>query len=275
MSESRGTSELILDHDITTPRILSMIVAVLMGLMSLVGLILPEWIYPSEDLIQNFVPNDVINLFIGLPILLGSMWLTQRGSLVGLLLWPGAVLYVLYNYIVYVVGISLGWITFPFLALVLLSAYTVFDLVRNINERSVHEQLAGKVLENVVGWILIAFGILFLFRAVSMIVAAGTNRAALPILEIGVLVADIVLSVLMIAGGAALLRRMPLGYISGLGLLFAASMLFVGLIVFLLLQPLITEAPFALLDVIVVFVMGLICFIPFGLFVRGVASEES
>jgi hypothetical protein len=39
------------------------------------------------------------------------------------------------------------------------------------------------------------------------------------------------------------------------------------------LQPLLTDAPFALVDVIVVLIMGLICFIPFGLFVRGIVSR--
>jgi len=52
------------------------------------------------------------------------------------------------------------------------------------------------------------------------------------------------------------------------------SMLFIGLIMFLLLQPVLTDAPFVLVDIIVVFIMGLICFIPFGLFVREVASKE-
>jgi hypothetical protein len=51
-------------------------------------------------------------------------------------------------------------------------------------------------------------------------------------------------------------------------------MLFIGLIMFLLLQPVLTDAPFVLVDIIVVFIMGLICFIPFGLFVRGVVSTE-
>jgi len=36
---------------------------------------------------------------------------------------------------------------------------------------------------------------------------------------------------------------------------------------------LLTTAPFALADVVVVSVMGLICFVPFGLFVRGVVSK--
>jgi hypothetical protein len=70
-----------------------------------------------------------------------------------------------------------------------------------------------------------------------------------------------------------LLRRMDLGYVGGLGLLFAASMLFVALIAYLLLQPLLTGAPFAPVDVLVVFLMGIVCSIPFVLFFRGVALK--
>jgi hypothetical protein len=50
-------------------------------------------------------------------------------------------------------------------------------------------------------------------------------------------------------------------------------MLFIGLIMFLLLQPVITAAPFVLVDVMVVLVMGLVCFIPAGLFMRAVLSK--
>jgi hypothetical protein len=60
----------------------------------------------------------------------------------------------------------------------------------------------------------------------------------------------------------------------GTGLLFQASMLFIGLIAILLLLPLLTAAPFLPLDTIVVFVMGLVCFVPFALFLRGVASKD-
>jgi hypothetical protein len=51
-------------------------------------------------------------------------------------------------------------------------------------------------------------------------------------------------------------------------------MLFIALIVFLLLQPLLTAALFAIADVIVIFVMGLVCFIPFVLFARGVVATS-
>ena len=70
-------------------------------------------------------------------------------------------------------------------------------------------------------------------------------------------------------------RRNSLGYVVGLGLLFQASLLFIALILFFLLQPLLTTAPFALADTVVVFTMGLVCFIPFALFVRGVETKET
>jgi hypothetical protein len=63
--------------------------------------------------------------------------------------------------------------------------------------------------------------------------------------------------------------------VSGLGLLFQGSMLFIALIAFLLLQPLLNDVPFVVMDVVVIAVMGLICFIPFALFVRGVTAKQT
>jgi hypothetical protein len=59
-----------------------------------------------------------------------------------------------------------------------------------------------------------------------------------------------------------------------LGLLIAASLLFVGLMLFLIIQPILMDLPFNLFDVVVILVMGLICFIPTGLFWRGVVVQN-
>ena len=267
MTDTRA-SYLPLTSDIKTARILSLVIAGLMGILSLAGLLVPGRIYPSEELLQSFLPNDVVNLFIGLPILLGSLYLTRRGVLVGLLLLPGALLYVVYNYIAYVFGISFSFLTVGYLVLVLLSAYIIFDLLRSIDKESIKVRLAGVVPVKIAAWILLLLGILILLREIGLLVQLFTKQAALSAPEIGVLIADLVISPLWLAGGATLLRRMPLGYASGLGLLFAGSMLFVGLVVFLLLQPVLTGAPFLLVDVVVVLIMGMICFIPFGLCFR-------
>lgn len=254
--------------------ILSLIVAFLMTVTSLVGLLYPSAIYPSDELRQANMSNDLINLLIGLPILLVPMWLTWRGKLVGLLSWPGALLYVLYNYTAYIFGIPVGSITLAFVSLALLSIYSVVILLKSIDRNTIQAQLSGAAPEKFAGWILVVFGSAFLFRAIGMLAGVGAGQAALPVPEIGTLVADTVLSILWISGGVLLLRRKPLGYVSGLGLLFAASALFIGLIAYLLLQPALTGAPLMLTDVSISLIMGLVCFIPTGLFIRGVGSKS-
>ena len=64
---------------------LSFILALLMAGVSAAGFFFQCNLYPTEELRRAFVPNDVVNLVIGLPILLGSLWLTRRGRLTGLL----------------------------------------------------------------------------------------------------------------------------------------------------------------------------------------------
>lgn len=253
--------------------VLSFVVGLLMAGVSLWGLLFPDSLYPTSELRSTYLPNDLVNLFIGLPILFASIWLSQRGVMAGLLLWPGALLYTLYNYTSYIFGLPFNLATIVYLVIVLLCAYVSFYIVRSIDRVAVPELLSGAIPVKASGWVLVVFGVFFAFRAVGIIAPAITNQTPLPASEIGVLIADLVLSVLWIVGGILLLRRMPLGYISGLGLLFAGCMLFVGLIAFLLLQPLLTDAPFVLVDVIVVAVMGLICFIPFGLYLRGTLSK--
>ncbi|MGW8225689.1 MAG: hypothetical protein ACWGOY_08145, partial [Anaerolineales bacterium] len=242
---------------------------ILMGIISLGGLIFPEEFYQSDLLIQTFLTNDVINLVIGVPILLGSLWFTRRSNLTGLLIWPGALLFVIYNYLVYIIGLPLEGLTLVYLALVLLSAFNIYDILQRIDNGAVQDQLSGRVSEKLAAWFLIIFGILFILRALNMIIGTLLYHTGFPATEIGTLAADISVSILWIIGGYFLLRNRPLGYTSGLGLLFAASMLFIGLIIFLIIQPFLTTAPLSLMDIVVVAVMAIILSIPFALFLRG------
>jgi len=85
-----------------------LLIALLTAIVSIAGLLSPDQVYPTEELQQSFVPTDVINLFIGFPILLGSMWLAHRGKLIGLSFWPGALFFVFYHYLVYIFALPLS-----------------------------------------------------------------------------------------------------------------------------------------------------------------------
>ena len=120
---------------------------------------------------------------------------------------------------------------------------------------------------------LIGLGLLFFLRAAAVMVGALTGQGAMAETEVALNVTDMTTAPALVIGGVLLWRRRQFGYVTGLGLLFQTSMLFIGLIVVLMLQPLLIDVSFALVDVIVVFVLGLIGFVPFALFVRGVMSS--
>jgi len=254
---------------------LSFIIAILMGAASVAGLMYRTIFYRTDELLRTFVPNDVVNLFIGLPILLGSMWLARRGKLIGLLCWPGALFFVLYNYIVYVFAMPLNVAFLLHLTLVTLSVYTIIGLVASIDGKAVQQWLTGAVPDRVAGGILAGLGLLFFLRVIGVIVNALTSQTPIAETELALHASDFLITPAWVIAGVLLWQRNEFGYVTGLGLLFQASMLFIALIIFLLLQPFLTTAPFVLADVVVIFAMGLICFIPFVLFVRGVVSKHS
>jgi len=255
--------------------ILSLIIASLLAFTSFSGILLGSTIYPTDELFNNFISNDVVNLLIGLPIILVSIILTLRGKLVGLLFWPGSLLFVVYNYMIYVLAMPLNWAVLFYLALITLSLYTIIKLVTIIDGKKIKQRLTGVVHERLSGAILVAMGLLFMLQAVGAMIDPLINQIQITGTELALHISDFSISPFLVIGGILLWRRKEFGYVSGLGLLFQASTLFIGLIVFLIIQPLLTTTPFLLVDVLVVSIMSLICFIPLALFIRGVITKDN
>lgn len=251
----------------------SIIIAILMTGSSIIGLLYPGQIYPSEELVLAFLPNDIINLVIGLPILLISIWLTSRGKLLGLLFWPGALFYVLYNYLIYVLAMPINIVSLVALILVAMSAYALIDLLARLDGTAIREALFGIVPERLAGGVLMGLGSLFILRVIAFFIGAIINQTQLPETDMALNISDFLISPAAVIGGLLLWQRKEMGYVVGLGLLFQQSMLFIGLIAILALQPFIIDVPFAIFDLIIVFIMGFVCFIPFFLYARGVSSK--
>jgi len=250
---------------------ITLVIACCMALGSLAGLLFQSAIYPTEELRRSFTSNDVVNLALGLPLLLGSLWLARRGELIGLLFWPGAIFFVMYNSIAYSMALAFTWMFAFHLGLVILSLITIAGLYANLDAASLSQRLQGAVPRRLAGGILAGLGGLFLLLSIGKVIGLF-NGQALSRAEQGVLLADFISTPIWIIAGVALWRKQAFGYLSGAGVLFQASMLFVGLLVFFLLTPVLTTLPFPTEDFVVIFAMGLVCFVPFGLFVRGILS---
>lgn len=255
--------------------ILSLLITCLFAFASISGILLGPTFYTTEELFNNFISNDVVNLLIGLPVILISIVLTLRGELVGLLFLPGSLLFVAYNNMIYVLAIPLNWASLFYVILIISSIYTIIKLFTLINGGKIQQRLTGLVHEKISGAVLVAMGFLFMFQAVGAMIDPLINHLQINTIDLAVHISDFAISPFLVIGGIQLWRKKGFGYMSGLGLLFQASMLFVGLIIFLIIEPLLTTTPFLLVDIIVVSIMGLIGFIPLTLFIRGVNTKNN
>lgn len=259
-------------HNLTLLYSLSLVIAALVAISSVIGILYQTIFYPNEELVQSFLATDIVNLFIGLPILLGSMWLTQRQKLIGLLFWPGALFYVLYINIIYVFGLPFNLELLLHLLLLILTIYALIGLLANLDGIMIQGRLSGAVQERLSGGVLAGLGTAFFLLVIGEFASAQVNGTPIPKTELALLTADSLISPAWVIGGVLLWRRKEFGYVTGLGLLYQASMLFIGLIIFIILQPYLSSAPFILTDLVLIIIMGLVCFIPLALFVRGVVS---
>lgn len=242
--------------------ILSTISCVLMVLVSVSGIIYSPNLYISQELIESFLPNDYINLMIGLPVLVLSIIFARKDSTRGLLFLPGALLYVIYNYIAYSLAL-LGSPFFPvYLIIVLTSTFALIILFKNLNRSLFGKVFIRSKAHKITAIILIFFGTVFLIRVFSLIGGSVIKGQSLTASELAVNVADLLTTPLWIIAGVSLLRKKEFGYISVPGVVLQGSMLFLGLLLLFIIQPLLTETLFKMEDFIVIAVMGLFFFIP-------------
>jgi hypothetical protein len=253
----------------------SLLIALLMAITSTAGLLYGTTLYPTEEMLLLKLPTDLFTLVVGLPLLLTSMWLARRGNLLGLLCWPGVLLYVLYIYVAYAIGVPFDVLFLAYVALVALSAYTLIGLVASIDAAAVGQQLTGAVPARIAGGILAGLAILFTLINLSEILAALTSPAPDYLLTFPVWIADCTVAApAWLVGGLLLWQRKGLGYVAGTGLLLLGSMLFVGVILTLAFPLFYTASPIDVPAIVFILAMGLVCFVPLALLVRGIVKSE-
>ena len=264
-------------NNLTLAYLLSLVIAFVMTIASLAGLLYGPSIYPGLEakMLPLFVGQDALNLVVALPMLLGSMWLARRGSLTGLLLWPGALFYVLYDYGYYVLGAPFNAFFLPYIALMTLSAYTMIGIVASIDGGAVRDRLAGTVAPRLAGGFLVVLSLLFTTLWTLMTISALSNGTSLDPIPHVVVIMDLTVQLpALLVGGILLWRRQPLAYVVAVGLLLQAGVYLAGLSVITIAQEVVTSAPFDPVAVVSGFVVGAICLALILPFVRGAARPQ-
>jgi hypothetical protein len=265
-------------YDLKLAYAASLLVASVMTIVSVAGLVDWRRVYPAIEakMLPLFVGQDALNIVVGLPILLGSMWLARRGSLTGLLLWPGALFYVAYDYGYYVLGAPYTVFFLPYLCLVTLSMYAAVAVVVGIDSATVRARLTGAVPARIVGGFLAGIALLFttLWTALNISAAAGTAPID-PILRVVTIMDHSLKLPALLLGGILLWRRAPIAYVVGAGLLLQAAAYLAGLSAITLLQETLMATPIDPIAVFPGFLVAAIGLVFVGFFVRGATSAAT
>lgn len=253
----------------------TIVLIVLLVALSVTGIVFNKELYPDEDLRAAFLPNDIVNLLLGLPLISWSLIMTLRKKLLGLLCYPGALLYCTYLYATYLLGMPFGVLFIPYLLVVVLSIYTLMGLIANMDVEGIGQQLGGHVPVRSAGYILLGIAVLLLIYQFSTISMALVQHESPDQLLIAQWIVDLLIAVPpVLITSIFMIRRKAFGYAFGMSLLFLLSALFISLLPFMIIRSVLTGAQPDWVDNVVVAISSLICVIPFGLYVKGLKKPD-
>lgn len=267
----------------------SLVVAALMAVASGAGLLLGSaGLYGPNPalgvteaeaglLLPGFLGQDAFNLLVGVPLLLGSLWLARRGSLVGLLFLPGTLFYALYWYVLCLTGAPFSVLFLVYVPLVTLSAFTIIGVVSSTDGEEVRRRLSATVPARAIGALLVVLGLLTLAQDTTgaLVTALADDAPADPAAR-PVWISDLALQApAVIVGGALLWRRQPLGYVAGAGLLLQYGLSAVGFVAGMVLESVLTGSPPDVATSVVLILFGAVCFVPLAFFIRGAAAPTN
>lgn len=267
-------SSLPIRRDLTPAYTISLVIAPVMFVTSLLGLLYGSHIYAASQVTGN-TGTDALTLFVGLPILLGSMWFARRGSLIGLLCWPGGLFYILYVYAFYVLEVPFNWLFLPYVVLVAMSMYTTIGLVASIDGEAVRRRLNSGVPVRTIGAIFILIAVLFIIVDAGSIITSLASHSPVDTTTRVSWVADFTIQLpAELVIGILMWRREAFSYVAAPGLLLQAGVLNAGFAIVQVLQARFAGAPINMTFDGLVFGIGAISIIFLGFFVRSAATDH-
>jgi len=213
-------------HD-TIILLLSVPLAILTAIASYAGIFV-ESTYVRETTLyaSQGIGQDIVNLFIVVPILLISSFYASRKSKPGLLVWSGAIFYLAYSYTIYSFGLHFNQLFILYCAILGLSFYSFVYFILSAHKVNTAELFSDKISTRSTGVFLIVIAVLFYFIWLSeLIPSINQNVTPKSVIESGLLINPVHVLDLAICLPALLLTGIALIKKRSIGFLLAPAML--------------------------------------------------
>ncbi len=210
------------------------ILAVLIAIASLAGIWEPS-VYAKETASWGTqgLGQDVVDLLVIVPILLGCAWGVARESRVALVVLAGVLIYVVYSFLLYALAMHFNALFLVYCAVLGVAFYSLVDVGLYLAIQNGRLWFAPTLRRSrTVGWFLIAIaGVFYLLWLSSVIPALLDGVAPAELAEAGLVtnpvhVLDLALALpAMAIAGLLILARRPAGFLlAPIMLAFGAAM---------------------------------------------------
>jgi hypothetical protein len=169
-------------------------------------------------MVAQAIPQDIVTLMVGIPLLLMGLWLYQQGRIRGQLLLAGTLGYFLYTYTSMAFGAAFNALFLVYVALFSLSLFAFTIALLSMDLASLPSHFTEKLPRRGIAVFLFASGAFLLLAWLGRIAPAlltgappiglGSNTTLfIQVLDLGLVVP------VMFLAGVLLLKKHPLGYL--------------------------------------------------------------
>lgn len=171
---------------------LSIILIFVTLIQSTIGTFFPAVFRDSAMSIGNAQGTAIVMLFVAIPTLIISMLLVARGSLRALIVWAGALSYILYNAVIFAFVVAFNSLFLLYVATLSLALWSLVALLSHIDVESIRTRFATKLPVRAFAGYLMLISIIFfvtwmqqilpaLFEATTPAFLHGTNMLTSPV----------------------------------------------------------------------------------------------
>ena len=201
-------------------RILTILLSISLALASIAGAFFPDtYMRDSPSLGAQGVGQDLVDLFLAVPLLLISFFYLSRGSRVATLIYGGTVGYIMYSFIIYCFGVNFNQFFLLYCLTLSLSLYTFILLISDLRQMNVESWFEGAPVRLVSVYLMVVAAVFYILWLKSIVPAIMQNEVPRDVSDYDLLVnpvhvIDLVFALPALIIGALLIRRKQgLGYI--------------------------------------------------------------
>lgn len=166
-----------MQNNFRTTTVLSSLIALLAAIASAGGLLLNGLYRDNLFVTSAWKGNDVVTLFLAVPLLVVAMGFARRGSLKAHLVWMGVLDYMLYNYAFYLFGAAFNWFFLVYVALLGLSIFAlIFGLIHlNLNgiQQAIHGRMPVKWIAAYMLFVAIGLTTIYLTQSIGFVLTGA------------------------------------------------------------------------------------------------------